>query len=106
MTGAYDDFERRVRERAYEIWLHEGRPEGRAEAHWELARTELAAEENIAATLKPSPLTDDHTPDAEPMLAVDGMADIPGRLNDQGERQDYPQPRKRAPARKKDAAQP
>ena len=31
------DQERRIRERAYFIWLAEGRPEGRAAAHWQLA---------------------------------------------------------------------
>lgn len=29
--------ERRIRERAYFLWKAEGCPEGRAEAHWELA---------------------------------------------------------------------
>lgn len=28
------DVERRVRERAYFLWLQEGRPEGRAAEHW------------------------------------------------------------------------
>ena len=31
----------RIRRRAYEIWEHEGRPEGRALAHWEQARREI-----------------------------------------------------------------
>ena len=29
--------ERAIRERAYIIWEHEGRPEGRAEEHWQSA---------------------------------------------------------------------
>ncbi len=33
--------EHRVRERAYEIWEEEGRPEGRAVDHWLRARWEL-----------------------------------------------------------------
>lgn len=32
-----------VRMRAYEIWLNEGRPEGRALEHWLLAERELTA---------------------------------------------------------------
>ncbi len=36
MTGA--DLQQRIRERAYAIWQAEGCPEGRAAAHWDLAR--------------------------------------------------------------------
>ena len=32
------DLQQRIRERAYAIWQAEGCPEGRAAAHWELAR--------------------------------------------------------------------
>ncbi len=32
----------RVRQRAYEIWLEEGRPEGRDLDHWARAKAELA----------------------------------------------------------------
>ncbi len=111
MSTAYDEYERRVRQRAHAIWEREGRPDGRADAHWALAREEIAEEEGLQDTLKPNPLADEGAPDAEPLLAVEGMADIPGRLSDQGERQDYPlvpaaRPRKAAAskpaARKKD----
>jgi Protein of unknown function (DUF2934) len=34
--------EQRIRERAYQIWLHVGRPEGRDKIHWDMA-TELVA---------------------------------------------------------------
>ena len=33
-----------IRERAHSIWEGEGRPAGRAEAHWALAQTQIAAE--------------------------------------------------------------
>lgn len=36
--------EERVRARAYQIWLEEGRPEGRADIHWQRAVESLAAE--------------------------------------------------------------
>jgi hypothetical protein len=36
--------EHRIRERAYGIWIEEGRPEGRDLAHWRLARQELQHE--------------------------------------------------------------
>ncbi len=33
-----------IRLRSYQIWEREGRPEGRAEAHWRLAKAELKVE--------------------------------------------------------------
>ena len=33
--------ERAIRERAYFLWVNEGRPEGRALDHWERARGEM-----------------------------------------------------------------
>jgi hypothetical protein len=39
------DRERRIRERAYRLWEEEGRPGGRAEAHWREAQRQIAAEE-------------------------------------------------------------
>jgi len=38
-AGAPD--ERRIRQRAHEIWIEEGRPDGRALDHWLRARWEL-----------------------------------------------------------------
>jgi Protein of unknown function (DUF2934) len=35
--------EDRIRERAYGIWIAEGRSDGREHAHWERARQELLA---------------------------------------------------------------
>lgn len=37
--------DQRIRERAYRLWEDEGRPEGRAEAHWELACQQEAERE-------------------------------------------------------------
>jgi hypothetical protein len=36
--------ERQIRERAYGIWLEEGRPHGRELAHWQRAHQELQRE--------------------------------------------------------------
>ena len=36
------DLQERIRSRAYLLWEQEGRPEGRAEAHWLRAEAELA----------------------------------------------------------------
>lgn len=38
-------YEDRVRERAYELWVEEGRPEGHDQEHWRRARDEIEAED-------------------------------------------------------------
>lgn len=38
------DMDQRIRERAYEIWIREGRPLGRHVQHWHQAQAEIAAE--------------------------------------------------------------
>ena len=42
-----------IRERAYAIWVEDGRPEGKAEEHWQQASDAVDAEETAV-----SPLTD------------------------------------------------
>lgn len=84
-----DDLERRVAERAHRIWEREGRPDGRSAEHWDMAREEIAIEDNQRDTLRPNP---SHGPDdtaeraepVEPTLSVESLGDLPG-LTDQGE---------------------
>lgn len=52
--------EQRIRERAYQIWLDEGQPEGRDKDHWHQAETQIAAKEGE------SPGTDAQPPVAGP----------------------------------------
>jgi hypothetical protein len=52
--------EQRIRERAYQIWLDEGQPEGRDQEHWHQAETQLAPEESE------QPKTDAQSPIAGP----------------------------------------
>ena len=40
------DQERQIRDLAYAIWEHEGRPEGQAEHHWYMAEAAIAARNN------------------------------------------------------------
>lgn len=42
----------KVEIRAFEIWEREGRPDGKAEEHWNRAVAEIAREEAAAATAK------------------------------------------------------
>jgi len=37
-----------IRQRSYEIWLLEGRPEGKMAEHWSRAKTELEIEYRVA----------------------------------------------------------
>jgi len=37
--------EQRVRDRAYQLWQHAGRPEGKSEEFWLQAEAEISAEE-------------------------------------------------------------
>jgi ABC-type glutathione transport system ATPase component len=39
--------EQRIRERAYQIWLHVGRPEGRDKIHWDMAAELVAIDDLI-----------------------------------------------------------
>ena len=43
------DKEARIRERAYEIWAREGRPDGKDEEHWQRATAEIEAESGAVA---------------------------------------------------------
>lgn len=47
------DLKQRIRERAYQIWLEEGKPSGRDLAHWELAKAEIAAKTTTKEGEKP-----------------------------------------------------
>jgi len=70
----------RVRLKAYEIWLNEGRPEGRDDRHWEMAR-ELVGQQD-AEKLALIPVTAGDT--VEPAVSFENQADVPG-LTDLGE---------------------
>jgi hypothetical protein len=46
------DREQQIRERAYEIWLDEGKPYGRSKEHWAEAEKQLAEEKNTEPETK------------------------------------------------------
>jgi len=98
-----DEREKRIRDRAYRIWEEEGRPHGREAEHWALAREAVAIEENEDLTLKPNPAAD-HPASAELAEPVEeasiqqNLGEFPTVFTDQGDRQQTPQPPKRAQA--------
>ena len=81
-TKARDPDEERIRHKAYELWLAEGKPEGRDRDHWELARELIAIEDSQKTTLRPPPKEGEEF--AESIEAFENQADVPG-LTDQGE---------------------
>lgn len=46
-----DDRQRRIEQRAHEIWQREGCPDGRADEHWRRATAEIEADESAAVSL-------------------------------------------------------
>ena len=74
--------EERIRHKAYELWLAEGKPEGRDRDHWHLARELIAIEDSQNSTLRPPPKEGEEF--AESIEAFENQADVPG-LTDQGE---------------------
>ncbi|WP_181700247.1 DUF2934 domain-containing protein [Chthonobacter albigriseus] len=77
-----DDDERRIREKAYELWVAEGKPEGRADAHWEEAREIIAIQDAFETTLIP---VEESTRDVvEPAIAFENQGEFPD-LADEGE---------------------
>ncbi|MDB5640760.1 MAG: hypothetical protein JWN07_77 [Hyphomicrobiales bacterium] len=85
----------RVRERAYRLWLEEGQPEGRAEAHWDMARELVAIEESQRDTLLPNPTLEyENNPTTEQIEELDlekNLGEFP-TLTDQGEEATTPDP--------------
>ena len=76
-----EDLKRRIRERAHRIWEEEGRPDGRENQHWELARFAIAQEDAQTGMLRPI-----KSPEAEPIVAIANQGEFP-TLTDQGEQQ-------------------
>ncbi len=92
--GLTDDM---IRARAHHIWEREGRPEGRADEHWQMARSELAIETAPDLALEANPAAEreevEHPEPVEPLEAVENQGSFPG-LTDQDEEQQYPRRRR------------
>ncbi|GLK78325.1 DUF2934 domain-containing protein [Methylopila turkensis] len=59
-----------VRERAYQIWIEEGRPEGREHEHWERARQELGVDPTSAPQAPTEVGGGEEAASAEPAVAA------------------------------------
>jgi hypothetical protein len=91
----------RIRERAYHMWEHEGRPEGRADEYWERAR-ELDAIQGNPPAMEPNPQNqpwrDPSTPVVDESSLQENLGECPGRVADQGEVMATPTTKKTAKA--------
>ena len=79
--------EGRIREKAYELWVQEGRPEGRANDHWEKARILVAIESDRTSLV---PVADERP---EPADIQQNLGEFPTAFRDQGDREPSPSPR-------------
>jgi ferritin-like metal-binding protein YciE len=50
MTTEENDLDRRINERAFQIWIDEGQPTGRSKEHWERARYEITGSSLVTPT--------------------------------------------------------
>jgi hypothetical protein len=87
-----EDHTERVRQRAYQIWIGEGRPDGRESIHWDMASELVAIEENQTKTTKRvrrQPADKEIAAErAEPAKPAAAMGEVP-TMTDTGE-QTYP----------------
>jgi hypothetical protein len=75
-----DDREQLIREKAFQLWLEEGQPEGQQDRHWALASELVAIEDSqIDTTI---PLAEIHA--GEPVEALENAGEFP-TLTDQDE---------------------
>ncbi len=80
-----EDFDERVRQYAYRLWVEEGCPEGRSDIHWDKARELVAIEQNQKLATKPAPRAAWAGGEpVEPVEAVRNAGEFP-TLTDQGE---------------------
>lgn len=95
------EHERKVRERAYYLWLADGCPAGQADEYWERARELQAIADNPAAGELPNPMTEHREPSAEQPVKEaqlqENLGEFPhGGLRDQGDRAETPMTRRKS----------
>ncbi len=86
MNDTQDD-EARIRAEAYELWVAEGQPTGRAEIHWLQAKEIIAIKDSFATTL--IPVSRSTRENVEPAFVASEHGDVPG-LTDQVDSQQAP----------------
>ncbi|RXF67208.1 DUF2934 domain-containing protein [Hansschlegelia zhihuaiae] len=74
------DRETQIRERAYQIWLEEGRPEGREDEHWCRAAQQLGFSDEYEDKSGTAGAPDPETSPAEDDASVSGGGISPGQV--------------------------
>jgi len=75
----------RIREKAFHLWVEQGKPDGRAEDNWNLARELIAIEDGQMTTTHP--VSQEHLGEpVEPIEALENEGEFP-TMTDQGEMQ-------------------
>ena len=85
--------ERRIAQRAHQLWEEDGRPEGREGDFRERAEFLIGLEDHKDAALEPNPLQHpDPLPgvNVEEALVQENYGEFPERMTDQGERRHSP----------------
>jgi hypothetical protein len=90
-----DEAQHRIRERAYHLWEADGRPHGRDQEYWDRAEILQRMEENPSAGTLPNPASlpgadPNRTEPVEEARIQENLGEIPGRMTDQGDRQQTP----------------
>lgn len=85
----------RIRQRAHQIWVEEGKPEGRERDHWQMARQLVAIEDAPGDDLKPNPLSHPEAEPVEEAALQENLGEFP-TLTDQGEEATAPSARRKA----------
>jgi len=76
--------EQRIRARAHQLWEEEGRPQGRADDHWEKARILVAIEDDRTSLV---PVQPDRPEEA---AIQENLGEFPTAETDEGDRQQFP----------------
>ena len=88
-----EDYQRRVRERAYHLWEADGQPHGRDQEYWDRAVRLVGMEESGNSGQLPNPGTETATPFTDPVeeaFIQDNLGEFPDRSSDQGEHAQTP----------------
>ncbi|MER9895214.1 DUF2934 domain-containing protein [Mesorhizobium sp. M0119] len=74
-----NDRHEKIRQRAYEIWLREGRPDGAHERHWQQAKQELGYDETTTGQAPAGTIA------SSDVLTVEALAMRTGITGDQAQ---------------------
>jgi hypothetical protein len=86
MTDQLDKRDDRIRQKAFELWEAEGRPEGQQNAHWDKATELVAIEDNQADAARMTLDPEKRGQSGEPIEALKGTVAFPATTN-QGEQE-------------------